>query len=344
MNIHRLLKYATSRSLPRPVKLLGLWGLHVLRRRNIGIFIDPVMACNLQCRMCYFSDPAQRGKMRGIISDNRIEQLESALFHRALKLQIGCGAEPTLYNKLPDLIKRGKQSGIPYISLTTNGQRIGNGNIALQELADAGLNELTLSLHGTDPDTYEYLMPGAKFQNLLALLDNIAKVRQSHPNFKLRVNFTVNSMNVGNLTADKFWPLWPDGATPNIIQMRPVQNMGGSAWTDYDLTPLKESYHQTIGAVAAECRRRGIDCIYPSLENLEAVDDSQDSTSSIIEQITYCYVSPSSCYHPDFDIAADTYESYHKRRHTARFLLKSAFSTGKSTNRNASKKLNYRVD
>lgn len=342
MNIYKALKLIAGDRLPAPVKLLGLWAMHVCRRRTIGVFIDPVMACNLRCRMCYFSDPAKRATMHGIMTDEALDRAEKALFHRAMKLQIGCGAEPTLYKGLTELVRRGRRAGIPYISLTTNGQLFAEGRIDLMTLAEAGLDELTLSLHGTDKETYEYLMPGAQFENLVKLIDIIRQVKKRFPAFAVRANFTVNCMNVGNLEGDKFWKLWGQGAGPDILQMRPVQNLGDTEWTDFDHSALKKRYDSTIGAMAAECHRRGITCIAPTLEQIDAVDDTQDAVSAIIENLSYCYVSPDQCYKDDF-AADDSYESYHRRQHTARHLLGAAFKSNKARQRETSKKLNYNV-
>lgn len=343
INIYKILKLISGNRIPAPIKLLGISGMHLLGRRTIGIFIDPVFACNLRCRMCYFSDSSRKGQLKGNMSDEELDKVEKALFHRALKLQIGCGAEPTLYPRILDLVIRGRRAGIPYISLTTNGQLIATGRVNLEELVEAGLNEITLSMHGTDRETYEYLMPGAKFDNLCRLIDIIGDVKRRFPKFIVRINFTVNSMNVQNLSGDRFWKIWDGVSAPDIVQLRPVQNFGDTAWTDFDHTPLKDSYEETIGAVIKECQRRGITCIAPTIEQIDAVDDVQDAVSSIIEDFSYCYVAHDSCYKNDFNIETDTYESYHKRKHTGWQLIKSAFRRNSSRHRNVSKKLNYDV-
>ncbi len=344
LNIYKILKLAAGNNLPAPLRLFGLWGMHIARRRTIGIFIDPVLACNLRCKMCYFSDAEKRARMKGILSKHDLDRVEKALFKRALKLQIGCGAEPTLYPDLEDIVRRGKVSGIPYISLTTNGQLIAEGKVSLMQLAESGLNELTLSLHGTDKETYEFLMPGAKYANLLNLIDIIREVKKRFPEFAVRVNFTINSRNVENLNGDNFWKLWGEGDGPDIIQLRPVQNLGKTEWNDFDHTSLKKNYDSTIKSIKEECKRRGITCLAPTLEQIDAVDETQDATSAIIEDLTYCYVGPDGCYKEDFDLQNDTYESYHKRQHTARRLFSAAFGGSRSRNRNVSKKLNYNVN
>lgn len=343
MNVYRLIKMAAGGRLLRPLRMLGLWAMHVAGKRTIGIFIDPVMACNLRCKMCYFSDAEKRASMKGKMDARQLDLVEKALFHRALKLQIGCGAEPTLYSDLEDIVKRGRRAGIPYISLTTNGQLIASGRVDLMALVEAGLNEITLSLHGVDKETYEFLMPGAAYDKLLRLVEIIREVKKKHPKFVVRINFTVNSLNVDNLAGDGFWRLWGDDVL-NVVQLRPVQNLGVSEWRDFDHTSLKEKYDSTIGAIVRECKSRGITCLAPDLSQIDAVNDMQDAGSAVIEDFSYCYVSPSSCYKDDFDMQTDTYESYHKRHRSARSLFASVFRSNKSRERHISKKLNYTVN
>lgn len=340
LKFYKLLKLITGNT-PGPLKLIGMAAMMRLNRRMIGIFMDPVMACNLRCRMCYFSDPERRKEMHGVMSESQLADIEKSLYRNTLKLQIGCGAEPTLSPMLKRIVAGAKAYGVPNISLVTNGQLLAGDKIDLAELAETGLNELILSLHGTHKETYEFLMTNAHWENFQALVKKIAEVKKRFPKFSLRINYTVNSLNVDDLEGDKFWSIWGD-AQPDTIQLRPVQNVGDTAWNDFDLTPLKEKYDSTIGAIIAESRRRGITIIAPGPEHLDAVDNIQDAYSAVVEDTSYCYVSPSSCYKPDFDPKADTFADYHRRHHTVRHLLKSAF-TAHSRSRHATKKLNYKV-
>ena len=91
MDFYRLLKLFGKLKSPK-ARLLGLYVMHTARRRYIGIYLDPVLSCNFRCKMCYFSDEEKRKEMHGILSEQDMETIAKALFHRALKLQIGCGA------------------------------------------------------------------------------------------------------------------------------------------------------------------------------------------------------------------------------------------------------------
>lgn len=344
MNIYKYIKFAVSGHIPNRVKLLGLWALFIGRRRMIGVFFDPVMACNLRCKMCYMSDPDRCKEMTGEkIMDNYLDRLADALYDQTLKLQIGCANEPTLYNGLERIISHAKRHGVPYVSITTNGKLIAQERVDLMKLVESGLDEMTLSLHGTSKEIYEELMVGAKFDELKALTKKIAKVKNRFPKFILRVNYTINSLNIDDLKDDRFWELWEKDGLPDIIQLRPVQNMGKTAWNDFNLSPLKEKYDHTIGAIIQKCAEKNIVCIAPKKNQIDEVATDQDFYSGLITKITYCYVSPTSMYAPDFR-EDDTFIRYHKRKKTAKNIFKAIFSNNrKSIKRDSSKHLNYTI-
>ncbi|MDE5821180.1 MAG: radical SAM protein [Paramuribaculum sp.] len=345
MNIYRVIKYLGIGAIPGWLKIAGLLGIYLLKRRIAGVYLDPVLACNLSCKMCYFSDPSKRSELKGIITESTIEMLEKNVFPYTVKLQIGCGAEPTLYKHLPSLISRAKKSAIPYISLTTNGQLIASRKISLKDMVDAGLDEITLSIHGTDRETYEYLMPGAGFDLLQNLIKQLSKIKKEKGNrFLIRLNFTINSLNLSNLRDNRFWEIWEEnGVLPDIIQLRPVQKIGESAWTDFDLSSLKRDYHSTIGNIVSRAQKEGITIMAPTLKSLDMVATPQGASEAIIEDISYCYVSPTSVYKSDYDIISENIYSYLRRHHTGRLLLRSIFCRSKSRSSNVSKKLNYKV-
>ena len=64
--------------------------------------------------------------------------------------------------------------------------------------------------------------------------------------------------------------------------------------------------HQSA-LLAAKCRHKGITCISPSKHQIDEVATPQDGVSAMIEDITYCYVSPRRYYKPDFNPATNTF-------------------------------------
>lgn len=218
-NIYNILRLGTQIK-SRRLKLLGLWLFHVLGKRYIGVFLDPVLACNFRCKMCYFSDEEKRKSLRGTLKYEEIEAIAGSLFHRALKLQIGCGAEPTLHKDLVKIIALGKRYNVPYVSLTTNGNLLTKEQLAAA--VENGLDELTLSAHGFTRETYELLMTNGKFDLFRKLLANVTEIKKQHPQFKLRINYTINNDNLEELS--RIWKVV--GNELDILQLRPIQKIG----------------------------------------------------------------------------------------------------------------------
>lgn len=343
MNIYTLLKIYRKIKSPR-IKLLGILALHVSGKRYINVFLDPVRACNLRCQMCYFSDPETRKEMHGSFTSDDLNAISKSFFHRTVKLQIGCGAEPTLSNKLVDIVKMAKQEGVPYVSITTNGNLLDLQK--LEELQAAGLDELTISAHGFTKSTYERLMTNGKFEKFLELLDNLRTIRKQHPDFNIRLNFTINEDNVGEL------PLFKkvfEGVLPNEFQLRPIQNLGKSAYQNFSLDKIINGYDEYIKPVADFCSEHNIICIYPTKENiLNLQKENIESNSHINEEIDtliYFYISPYEGWKDRINPYEETFEDYCKRTHRVTSIIKNIFIMHKRTanDRERTKMLNYDV-
>lgn len=340
-NVYDALKWFGRLKSPR-LRLLGLLYLHVTGRRYMGVFIDPVLGCNFRCRMCYFSDEKRRRELHGVLSAEHLRAIGNALFHRALKLQIGCGAEPTLHKDLPLLVALGRRHGVPYISLTTNGNLLDEEK--LRRLAEAGLDEMTLSVHGLTKETYERLMTGGRFEKFLRLLADWRNVKRDFPRLKLRVNYTMNTDNVAELA--RFDSVF-DGVDVDVLQLRPIQDLGESAYKDFSLDRIAACYDAVVLPLVERCRKRGTVCMVPTRENLEALK-RQEETRDAAGDLAYCHIDPRACWQPGFDCLRDTFESHCKRTHRTRFILKQLFSPGgkgaATRRQERTRRLNYSVE
>ena len=60
------------------------------------------------------------------------------------------------------------------------------------------------------------------------------------------------------LKGNAFWQIWDDaGLLPDIVQLRPVQKIGNTDWTDFDMKPLMDEYQSTFGNVIEDVGLRG---------------------------------------------------------------------------------------
>ncbi|GAB6012599.1 radical SAM protein [Viscerimonas tarda] len=333
MNVYTLIKKFNKINSPR-LKLLALYLMHITNKRYLGIFLDPVLACNLRCKMCYFSDEEKRKTLKGILSDEQLEQIAKAFFSRALKLQIGCGAEPTLYKKMPDIISLAKKQHVPYVSITTNGLLLNEELIVA--CLDAGLDEITLSMHGVVKETYEYFMTNANYDRFCEMLKQLTAAKEKY-NFKLRINYTINEQNLDELVYffERFGLVKLD-----ILQLRPIQNIGKSEYANFDHSKLAEKYEEVIRKVKEEAIVRNITCMAPSKKQLLAPEDTNNN--GVIFGYSYCYIDPAFCWKPDFNLEVDTFNSYSKRKKVAKTLFLALFRNNKNLDKRKAH-LNYEV-
>lgn len=343
MNIYSLLKLYT-RIKSRRVKALGLLTLHLLHRRYTCMFLDPVLGCNLRCRMCYFSDSDSRKNLHGVFSPEDLEAWEQAVFPYLLKLQIGCGAEPTLYKSLADIVKAGRAYGVPYISVTTNGNLLTPQ--WLSSLVDSGLNEITISLHGVCQATYEHFMQGASYAKFVQLIEALKAIKRSCPDFKIRINYTVNEDNVEDL---RDFPLLFDGLSLDIVQLRPVQELGNSDYKNFSMAKVLACYDSCVMGVVDYCKDKGITCLYPSRDNIAALAskntaEKTDHSNHAVDTIPHLYVAPWDGWKKQFDPYQESFYAYCRRTHRVWQLLKYAFGWKPRQTDDRTKSMNYQVN
>ncbi|MCH3924093.1 MAG: radical SAM protein [Bacteroidales bacterium] len=332
MNVYKLLKINRIIKSNR-IKLLGILMLHILKKRYFGVFLDPIIACNLQCKMCYFSDENKRKELNGKFSFNDLEKIADKFFPFAIKLQIGCGAEPTMYDNNLDIIKKAKEKHVPYISMTTNGNILKEND--LEEYIQNGLDEITISLHGVNKTTYEELMTNACYETFLDTLCFITKLKQKYPAFKVRINYTMNSLNIMELK-DFFNKL--GSYSIDILQLRPITILGNTQYNDFSWKKIIDNYDSTIGFLKKEAKTRDITIICPSKEDLL----KEKNNESMIFDYTYVYISPKEIWQKDFSLNDDDFRSYCKKHKYIKQIIKKLFS--KNLTSKEKSKLNYEIN
>lgn len=332
MNIYKLLQLNRKIKSHR-IKFLGLFLLHKFNKRYLAVNLDPVMACNLRCKMCYFTDADYVKTLKGQFKEDDLKRVAETIFNRALKLQIGCGTEPTLYKKLEKIVALGKQYKVPYISITTNANLLTKENI--EPLLKAGLNEFTISLHGVTKESYENFMKKASYEKFQNALKAFVELKKTY-NFKVRINYTFNKDNFYELK-DFFKHF--NGDSFDILQLRPIQKIGNTEYNDFDVSSLEDDYLDLIKDVRQQCSNHQITLMAPnSLSVLKGENDS-----SFVFDYTFCYISPDKFWKDGFNWREESFNTYSKKIGWGKLLLSNVFKT-KSELRSLSNKLNYEIE
>jgi MoaA/NifB/PqqE/SkfB family radical SAM enzyme len=242
------------------LKFLAVYFADLLQMRHTIVRFDPVNVCNLRCGMCFFSNDSWReANTGGRFTDDEIEMLAKEFFPRAVSLYIGAAAEVSMYRKFINIVQKGKQYGIPFVSLTSNGQLITKEHI--RAMVYLGLDELTLSTHGVRAETYERLMKNAshaKFMRLLGMVDEIRQESSSRV-FSLRLNYTINPDNTEEL--NDFFEIYGNFDI-DTIQVRPMSDFGETAYKHTSALEFVPKYQAAVAVMKRECKRRGIHLLY----------------------------------------------------------------------------------
>jgi molybdenum cofactor biosynthesis enzyme MoaA len=316
MNYYKILRLNSLIKSDR-IKILGVGVLFLLKKRYLNVFLDPVLSCNFRCRMCYFSDPEYKADKSRLDLDS-VSLLGKNFFKYALKLQIGCGAEPGLYLHNEEIIKQAKIFKVPHISFTTNASLLNYDKI--YSLAAAGLDEIIISMHGTRKEVYETMMPGAKIEKLHEVLSSISEIKKYFPHFKLRINYTVNPDNIDDLA---HFGEYPEKYKIDVLQIRPIRKLGNTAYADFDLKRKQELYSEIIDKLENKCKSHGV----VSLITKELPGEQLYRQKLDVADYTYCYVSPVQFGDREFNPEVKTYRSFLRKSGICKKIIKDVLFT-----------------
>ncbi len=332
MNIYKLLQINRKIKSHR-IKFLALLLLHKFNKRYLAVNLDPVLACNLRCKMCYFTDQDYVKTLKGQFIDQDLEQVAQTIFKRALKLQIGCGTEPTLYKNLSKIVELGKTYKVPYISLTTNANLLTEDKI--ETLLKAGLNEFTISLHGVTKETYENFMKKASYEKFHDAFRSFAKLKSKY-NFKVRINYTFNKDNFYELK--EFFNHF-NGDSFDILQIRPIQKIGNTEYNNFDLDSLSKDYPTLINTIRKQCKIHNITLLASNI----IPKDGNKNESSLIFDYTFCYISPNKFWKEGFNWREESFNEYSKKIGWSYTLFINIFKS-KNKLKSLSNRLNYEIE
>lgn len=314
-SIYRLIKLNRLLKSYR-IKIAGILFADLFHVRHLFVRMDPFLGCNLRCAMCFFSKPETQKNLHGSFSDDEISRIAAMFFPKTLQLVVGCIAEPTLFRGLPGIFTLAKSYGVPFTGLATNGQLLSEQ--LFRELANAGLNEIVISMHGVRKETYERLMVGASYEKLHRIL-RIISSEAGPKKPELRINYTVNPDNLAEL-ADFFTVF--GGYRIATLQVRVIMDFGKTAYRKKDLSADAATYRAIIEQLHEECKKRNVLLLAP----IELPDYARPNPASIVLAYVLRYISPDRVWRDDFDWKKETCRQFCRRIHWRRFLLKSIFT------------------
>jgi GTP 3',8-cyclase len=209
-------------------------------RRHTYLRISLTERCNLRCLYCMPEEGVELTPRSHLLTAAEIERL-TRLFARAGVDKVRLtGGEPTLRRDLPDIVRRvASTQGIEAVGLTSNGLVLGRN---LEELRQAGLSLLNISLDTLRPDRFEEM---TRRQGHKRVLDTIFEADRLGFN-PVKVNVVVmrgvNDDEIGDfvdLTKDR--PL-----NVRFIEYMPFD---GNVWSRDKLVPYREMMNAVLARI-----------------------------------------------------------------------------------------------
>ncbi|MFI5348103.1 MAG: radical SAM protein [Elusimicrobiota bacterium] len=159
------------------------------------------LRCNNHCVFCMEGDHLAASDPSGLapfMSEGKLRRQLLQIKDRDLPV-LFTGGEPTLNPRLPQLIGLARRLGFERIGLQTNGRRILYPDY-LRRLVDAGLSDMTISIHGSVGRIHDAMtrLPGSLAQTLSGLAETL-RCKILVPRLRLATTTTICRINLKDM-------------------------------------------------------------------------------------------------------------------------------------------------
>ena len=160
------------------------------KRRWRLLQVESALACNLRCVMCPWREIAQNVENHGLMSQEIWESIRPHL-SEIKSIDFTGGGEPLLQPKLPEWIAEAHAAGCE-TGFLSNGLLLKKEK--LQQILNAGVDWICVSMDGADAQMYEKIRIGSNFERVCENVANIAEMRTGKVP-KTMINFVLMDLN-----------------------------------------------------------------------------------------------------------------------------------------------------
>lgn len=161
------------------------------------VYIEPTVACNLDCITCFRNDWEQPiGRMTGETFARILQGLKE--FDPLPDVYFGGIGEPLFHPKTVEWVAQVKELGAK-VELITNGTTLTEK--VSRKLVESGLDVLWVSIDGASPETYADVRLGAELPTIVANLRRLTKMRKAghYPKPEIGIAFVAMKRNIADL-------------------------------------------------------------------------------------------------------------------------------------------------
>ena len=131
--------------------------------------------CNLNCPVCFASAKENYKYEPNLDTVKEMYRTLVEYTEKPICVQIS-GGEPTVQDDLPDIVSLGKEMGVDYIEVNTNGIRLAKDMEYFQRLKESGVDSFYLSFDGVRSEAYRKKCGVDLLDLKLKAIDNCAKL------------------------------------------------------------------------------------------------------------------------------------------------------------------------
>ncbi|AEA46313.1 GTP 3',8-cyclase MoaA [Archaeoglobus veneficus] len=208
-------------------------------RRITNLRIAVTNRCNLSCIYCHREGEVNPGEEMHVEEISRISKAFYELGIRKVKIT---GGEPLLREDIVEIV----QSFPPFdeISITTNGTLLAR---MADELKDAGLSRVNVSLDTLKEDTYGFITGGGNVQKVIDGIEAACNAGLTPVKVNMVVMKGLNENEVENML--EFTSKFNRGRIDVILQVIELLKLPGLEEYYYDISPIEERYAGKAKAV-----------------------------------------------------------------------------------------------
>ena len=160
------------------------------KRRWRLLQVESAIACNLRCVMCPWREIAENIENRGLMSQKIWQSIRPHL-SEIKSIDFTGGGEPLLQPKLPEWIAEAHAAGCE-TGFLSNGLLLKREK--LQQILNAGVDWICISMDGADAKMYEMIRVGSNFDRVCRNVAEIAELRTGKVP-KTMINFVLMDLN-----------------------------------------------------------------------------------------------------------------------------------------------------
>ena len=139
--------------------------------------IEPAASCNLRCSHCPTGTvELERGIMKADVFDRVIEEIERH-FDKVKVVVLYHGGEPLLNKAFPEMIRRVKAIGIPFVKTVSNGMLLTQRAIA--DLLESGLDSIEFSIDGESPAEHNFVRRRSDCDTIVANIKRLIDTKMA---------------------------------------------------------------------------------------------------------------------------------------------------------------------